>query len=560
VPDAVEIKPLKYRDLKRTHPEYDHAYWQELRALYEGGKALLKNPEVFLRLFPRHEYETDKAFQERCRRAYYVNHLGTIIDFMVAGLGQDPARIAPPDAEAGAEVELEPFWEAFQKDCSAPGGKKQPFDRLLREQARSGLLLQKIWTLVDFPRAPDGFVPQSKADETEAGLDRGYAVAVPPENVIDWEVGPDGGLLWAMQRECVRPRSDLAGGRDLRKVTFTLWTREGWGRYVIEYTPKEVAEAPGFSGQVLKEPEDDAIIPVVVGKHSCGRVPLVLTELPSGLWAGNKLYSMAVEYLNKSCGLSWAECKVLFASLYEFLGQELPGVDTPISTAQQDPSRAKRNARGPGIVQVRGKDDRAEFISPPTEGYAHTAESLKTLREDMYRVTYQMALAEDNTGAVIKRSEGSKEKDHAATGVVLEAVGEHMRDHGTEVVETCEAGRGEEVGGHVVMGMASFDVLDVGQAIEKAVMIETMSIPSATYQVARKLDLVRADRGEMATPEFMEQVEKDLKGAITQDQFTMATMAEESTLAATAAVADHTAANPAPPAASGKAKKAGGKR
>lgn len=515
MPADALIKPLKYRDLKRTHPEYDAAYWMQLRALYEGGKALLAAPAVFDTLFPRHEYETDKAYAERKRRAYYVNHLGTIIDFIVAGLGQDPGRIAPEDAKAGAEVELEGFWAGFQADCSAPGGKKLPFDRLLREQARSGLLLQKIWTLVDFPRVPEGFAPQSKADEVDAGLDHGYAVAVPPENVIDWECGPDGGLLWAMQRECSRPRTDLAGGRDTVHAVYTLWTRTQWARWVIEYSVDKNGPE--------KEPADEDELAPIVGTHACGRVPLVLTELPSGMWAGNKLFSMAVQYLNQSCGLSWAECKVLFASLYEFLGPETPGVDTAISTAQQDPNRDKRRPRGPGIVQVRGSDDSAMFVSPPTDGYAATAETLKTLREDMYRVTYQMALAEDNTGAVIKRSAEGKEKDHAATGVVLGAIGEHMRDHGTEVVETVEAGRGEDLG-YVVVGMASFDTIELGAAIDKAVTIETVSVPSATYQIARKLQLVRADLGEHATPDLMAKVERELNGAITQDQFTMPAM------------------------------------
>jgi len=83
---AVEIE---YRLLKKRHVDCDIEYWNEIRALYEGGKALLRNPEIFNKIFPRHADEPDKIWQERKRRAFYVNHLSTVIDLIVAGLACD---------------------------------------------------------------------------------------------------------------------------------------------------------------------------------------------------------------------------------------------------------------------------------------------------------------------------------------------------------------------------------------------------------------------------------------------------------------------------------------
>lgn len=513
--------PLKYKRLKETHPEYDVAYWCELRALYEGGRKLLRNPEVFDRLFPRHAGETDTSYQERKKRAFYVNHLGTVIDFVVAGLAQDPARLLPPGAKPGIEVQLEEFYASFAEDCSPPGGAEQSFADLLRENGRTGLLLGRWWTLVDLPRPPrdPGAAPESEADQRAAGLLDGYAVELAPECVLDWERDETSGeLLWAMVRTRSCRRLSPAVARDTVRDEYRYYTRAGWALYVVEYSKDQSAAG------AKKPPGDDEEVAIAdQGSHSFGRVPVLGGEMPPGLWLGNKLHSLAVEYLNKSCGLSWAETKDLLQVLYEFLAPELPGIDQPISEAQTDPKRADRKPRAPGIAQIRGKDDRAEYVGPETAGFVHSLESLRMLREDIYRVTYQAALGEDNKGALVRRSADSKKLDHAGTNVVLGSVGTKLRDHGAVVVNTVAVGRGDlqaEGEKYSVAGMERFDVVELADQIEQAIALEAVSVPSATYQRRRKLRLVRADLGDDATADVMKQVERELEQAITQDALT----------------------------------------
>ncbi len=512
---APQIKPLPYKRLKQVSPELDLEYWQELRALYRGGKYLLRNPHVFPKLFPQHHGETSAAYLERCRRAYYVNHLATVIDFIVAGLAQDPARLQAPGAEDGKETKVDDFWVDFEADCSPEGGEKVPFAKLLRDQVQVGLLLGRWWTLVDLPDMGPDFMPASAADQREAGALDAYAIALPPETVIDWHAGKGGELTWVMTRTCDESRLDPGDDRDKVRLEFRLYTATEWALYVVEYSKA------GAAGGGKGEPGDQEMIaPSAVGTHSFGRVPVIGCQLPDGLWAGNLIHSLAVEYLNKSCGLSWAEYKSLYQSLYEFLGPEISGVDNTVSQAQQDPKRTDRRPRGPGVIQIRGNEDDAKFVGPDTSGFSHSLESLQQIRDDIYRVTHQMKLSQDTKGAMVRRSADSKKVDDRGATVVLESLGGIARSHGTEVADRVAVGRSEEPG-WACEGMAQFESAELGEQLEQAVLLEGVSIPSATYQRRRKLRLVRADLGEEATEEVMALVEKELEQAITQDQLMM---------------------------------------
>ena len=168
---TIEIGPLPLRMLRERHPSVDgshHEYLEDIRALYAGGKFLLRNPEVFGRLFPRMAGETDPSYEERKRRAFYVNHLATVVDFIVSGLSQDPGRIRP-DGEDGTDAAVDDeFLAAFEADCSPPGGEKVKFAQLLSDQGRNGLLYQRWWTLVDMPDLGSDYAPVSRLDQERA--------------------------------------------------------------------------------------------------------------------------------------------------------------------------------------------------------------------------------------------------------------------------------------------------------------------------------------------------------------------------------------------------------
>jgi hypothetical protein len=510
---TIEPKPLPYKLLKKKHREHDADYWRELRVLYEGGRRLLRDVETLKKVLHRHAGETEQHYGERLARAFYVNVMATAIDFIVAGLNLDPIRMIPPE---GPTAKVDEFYDDFMKNTAPAGADDRvPLQELVREQVRDGLLLGRWATLVDLPPAVSAV---SLADQLDQGGLDAYAIPIAIEEVLDWRT-VNGRLEWAVRCQVQQERTAPEDDGSLIVETYTVYTADQWWRYVVTYTdPKKQG------GERKEPPKDDDVIPVELdGRHSFGRVPLILHVLPVGLWAGNKLASIVKEHFNKSNILAYAEVKDGLQQLYEFLGGEIGGVDTPISENQTDSGRARRQPRGPGLVQVRGKDDRAEYVGPDTSGMAQMRDSVKAAREDAFRVVYQMALAEDNKGALVGRSADSKEKDHAATGVMLGAMGEEGREHATEILDTVARGRKDEPG-WTAQGLERFEVSDVSEQIDQAVLLETVSIPSATYQVERKVRLAGSDLGAAATEELMEKIRTELEGAITQDQLAMGGM------------------------------------
>lgn len=498
--------PIEYARLTEKHGEYDRDYWAELRALYEGGKKLLANSAIIARLFPKHDGETESSYVERKKRAFYMNHLGTLVDYIVSGLAQDPLVLQSAEGEDADTVDA--WWDAFAANCKRRNipGEAERFTDLVRWCVRTGLLLGRAVVMVNVPSPTQPMA--TLADQVAAGALDAFATEVPPEDVFDFDLGEDGRLTWLMHHSCERRRRTPVSGRRYSCHRYTLYTRDGWARYEVEI------------GDDKPEPAStDLIHPIAEGAHSFGVVPFALVEFPEGLWLGTKVHSLAKDYLNRSCALSFAEFRSLNQQLYEFLGPEIPGVDTPISSAQTNPSRAATRRSGPGIVQERGAGDRAEFIGPNTTGYTHTLQSLEQLRADIHLVTYQMALNQDNSGGAIRRSAESKKTDGESTLIVLKALGELGRRIGDAVVALVAAARQEPVR-YTCGGFACFDVDDAGDSIEQAAAVETISLPSATFQQLHKTELAtRILPKPLRTRENVEAISAELRQAITQDQY-----------------------------------------
>lgn len=312
--DVSSGRAVKYGLLKRTNPNYDGLYWAELRALYEGGKRLLRDPELFERLFPKHEGERSDNYTERKKRAFYVNHLATAVDYLVAGLASDRLEMKPPESDlerargpirpvtpaalgdkkpAIIEIsEVDPFYESFMKDCSHPAVRsRQRLNDLVLELAREGLLMGQFWTLVDMPRSSGRAM--NLADQVASGELSPYAIKVPVECVLDWEETADGALSWANVFSSRLDRPSIFVDRDTVVEEFMYYTAEGWTKYVVEYSVKQDRPGPAK----VKPKDDDLIQPVDGGLYTHGHVPLIRGKVPSGLWAGNKIFSLSLIHI-----------------------------------------------------------------------------------------------------------------------------------------------------------------------------------------------------------------------------------------------------------------------
>lgn len=488
MPDAL------YKQFQVTHPEYDPHYWCRCRALYAGGKKLLRS-HVMRDIFPPHLVERDDVYQERCRRAYYINYAGAIIDSIVAELfGERLALTSEPKADA--------WYDEFIDDCSPPGGKRKPLNQYLKEVMLTALQTQHSWTLVDLPRLGED-IPSSLADQERMGGLNAYLCGVEPESVRDWEETEDGELVWALLAFQHSKRMGLDQSRDSITEEFVLYTVNECVKYQITYDPR-------------KPPEDNTVVPEVSRTPlSFGKVPLVHLKLTDGLYAMGKLESIAAAHMNKRNALSWAEYKSLFPTLTHFQGPP-----NPVQPQSEDPNRATNQTRGQGYVTRLPADDRLEWSGPSAEPFTAAAADLASLRDEMYRVVQQMAQSVDNSAAALQRSAESKTMDRAATVIVLKALAQYVIEHVREVLALVGKGRGDPEVEWTVKGMEVFDsAVGVGTLLEQAETLENVSIPSATFNRKVKFLLAKRILGDDVTDDDLKDIEKELEESITGEMY-----------------------------------------
>ena len=181
---------IPYKTIQAVHHDYDSDYWAECRALYSGGRELLGDDEMMKRVFPPHLHEADHIYNERVQRAFYISYPGEILDHIVASLGTRPVQVTSTEQH-------DEFYDTFFSDVSSGGGKRTSINTLVSQQVLTALQCKRSWTLVDLPELSSiGHEIITEADQMAAGALNAYALALDPEIVFDWEVSPDGELLW----------------------------------------------------------------------------------------------------------------------------------------------------------------------------------------------------------------------------------------------------------------------------------------------------------------------------------------------------------------------------
>lgn len=502
---------IPYGRLKAKHADYDSDYWRRLRALYCGGKKLFHDTEVMKVLFPSHNAEPAEIWKDRCSRAHYENYGGTVIGHIVDGLFQDPLRVEREPEEVSAV-----YYDALMEDCSPPDGEQRSWNQLMREQVIEAFQVGTAWTLIDLPDVGPEYQPANAAEQEKIGALDAYAVPIPAEEVFNWKLDENCELEWALTCKSEREFGSILDDGSIIVETYHYYTREAWGRYEVRYHDEKMVSpgSPGF----LKKPEDKDLI--LVSDHSVhpfSKVPLVRFSLVQ-LWAMDQLERVLKAHFNMSSALDWAVDRANFPQLYEFLAPELPGIDKEISTAQANPDRAKRQKRGIGYVQERGHEDRAEYLIPPTDSFTFTQERLKHLRDEIYRVLFLMALSVDNSAASIKRTAESKAQDKAAMMVILVALGKECREH-TEIALTMIAEARSEFIDMDTVGMEKFDPIALSDALENAVVVETVNIPSPTFHRIHKKNLARRLLAGDAKEEDLEKIDEEIEANIIDEQF-----------------------------------------
>lgn len=420
------------------------------------------------------------------------------------------------------QPKLDQYWLDLMDNATAltdDGSGQKSFDQQMRDAAVEALVTGWGWIQCDLPKEADPddpYAPKTLKEQEDSGGLRSYTCFWPTDQVVDWQEKA-GKLLWVRTYECYQEALTPDADRDNITHCWTVWDAEGWSKYefVQEMDPQTNVLKPMPGPQELIPQKEE-------GTHSFKRVPWNRLDVchsdGTHLHIGDFIESLCRNYFNRQNGESFQWSQYFYQQLYEFLGPEVAGIDTVVSEAQQDPSRAQRR-RAPGMVHVRGNEDRAEFVGPDMSGAEVGRNANQDSRDAILRVTAQMALAQDTSGAMLRRSADSKRQDSVAQEIVLGSVGKRIIVFGTSVAKTLQVGRGEDVEDvPEVKGYQHFNTTNSEDLVNQALNLETVKIPSARFQIEKAYQVATAFLGDNAGPEILQEIRQQLEKAITQDQ------------------------------------------
>lgn len=483
------------RETKPADPPVERGYtpelWCELDDLYRGGYQIAARAEEYL---PKIVGESLERWRERCKLAAYIGYFGGITGVYAASLFAQPVAVLPAsdaeDASTPGDLPDRATYDAFSRNADLRG---TPFSQLMASVAPTVLVKGKTFIGVDFPRAPGGVEPASRADSDALGLDRPYAYEVLPEEVTNWEydcvlrtrveVGGGrgsvsfdvGSFRWVVLRSTKTERPDVNAARSVVIDEYKVWRRRDDG--VVVWEVYRVAHDP-------KQPlQDDDDVPMVDGGATNFRaIPLVEIRVPETLWLGNVIGPLNKEHWQRRSGLLSAQQRALVVIPTVYLGPEIGEVGGAMpAEAGQDPSRGD-DPRGRYERQgylVLGKDDKLRFEGPPTEAFTIVDKQLNGLVDEIHRVSGRMAASVSSTATAQARSGESKKQDNRDFTTVLFALGAVFRDAARRVYQLISEARGDEAV-WTVHGLDRFDEEDAAAALDELLNLSTLELPSKT--------------------------------------------------------------------------------
>jgi len=471
---------IRYDILCQTNPTYDRETLEEIEDLYVGGYRMQRNAKRYLLKMPN---EPDQVFDVRSKVASYVAYFGAIVDSFASSLFGQPLSV---DAAADAKDPTTPgeppdkvYYPKFATNCD---GRGKSFIELMKVVMTTALKKRYALIMVDAPSEPAGAPPpMNRAEEEQRGARDLYAYEIPVEQMIDWEKNEKGELQFAVLRKSEQRRAGPRTKREVIHESFTIWEigDDGfarWERYEIAYKPSD-------------KPRPETMVPrVAEGSTNFRRIPIHCLELPEGLWIGNKIGTQAKEHYQRRTSLVTAEYRSLVAIPVARLGPEFggPGGAVP-SEVQQNPARGRNPVASfeqRGFVCI-GSGDSIEYAEPSGHCYELVGKELGELKDEMYRVSHQMAQSLPPTPTALGRSGLSKQKDEDETNRVLRALGGIARTCAGAIYETISKARDEDVV-WVVAGLDSYDIDDRQEVVAESLQLDAIQIPSKTFRKEMK--------------------------------------------------------------------------
>jgi hypothetical protein len=428
------------RNINLEHPEYraNRNVWKKYSDLYAGGHQFQNSAADYL---VRRNREPNEVYVERLDRVFYENYIGSIIDWFAATLmRREPLLQFDCPNEKGGE-----FFNTFIQNCDLKGTSLSEF---FRRRLADTLVYGKSFFAIDFPRLP--VQATNRAQEDALGKSRAYLTEYTPQELINWATDEMGTFEWVVLRTSQLVPSDSETGDWERQSRWIYYDRERYQVY---------RESPGETTPGQK--------PVLVdeGLHalaSRNRVPLCELRVSDGLWLMNKAAMLQLEHFNKSNALAWALTMGLFAS--------------PVVYTDRD----FKQLIGESYYIQLGAKDRFGWTEPEGHVFEIAAANLNRLKEEIYRVCYQMNQAGGNQLSTVQ-SGISKQRDFGVTQEILKTYGDLVKDSIRSVLETISFARQDTLQIQV-SGLDEFDIGEFSTELDDAKKLLNLGIQSETFQ------------------------------------------------------------------------------
>lgn len=227
------------------HPEYDRRLWWRKfwRISYLGGHEYLRPVDVSIdfqypslskpivsdsgtvsaaqvdavltetnyRLLHRFDREKSWEFENRCKRAAYLNIVRPVVHLLVSHTMKDP-----PVREG--DEQLEELWGAVDER------RTQNMDAFMRGVARWANVMGVWYVVADVCSVADG------------GDGKPYLYGVSPLDVLDWQTDEDGSFAWLKQLVMVEGKRTWNQPQTFRAL-YRIWTPEDVTTYTADGQP-----------------------------------------------------------------------------------------------------------------------------------------------------------------------------------------------------------------------------------------------------------------------------------------------------------------------------------
>jgi hypothetical protein len=459
---SIDSRRVPTDALNRKHPEWAlySRTWDDLCVLYDGGTVLKNEASRFLRERPK---ELKEIYQARLAGFTYQNILGTGLGWYLGKLFEtDPAIDIKISGRAIEQGDPEwAFYDGFFENCDLSGTS---FFNVAREIYRQALLYRCCFVILDLPESVNTADNRAEQDEEL----KPYLVLRDPRTAINWSVDAYGNLQWI-----VFATSTVEPGFLNAPVTVSRWTYYDRTEYrVYEQRSDARQDQAAYRMADLIASGRHAMADAENPDGTTGRVPVVMVEVPKGLWLAERVMLQVIDHLNTENALKWG---LLLGCLAQ------PYIKTD---GEMQPTVSESS-----MLQLRPGDEFG-WMEPSGKSFQIAAERLQCLREEIYRAMYLQAQGRTSAATASAASGYSKELDMAPAADVLNAFGKIMRDALQQILYSVAAIRGDSTMDFDIRGLSVDDEPMIAD-LTVAEQIQAFGIQSDTFLKEVQKSLVR---------------------------------------------------------------------